>query len=39
MRGHTKQVAELLEFWEEFKALGLPFEKWEEFYLEKMAHG
>jgi hypothetical protein len=37
MRGHTKQVAELLEFWEEFKALGFPSEEWEKFYLEKMA--
>lgn len=37
MRGHTKQVEELLELWEEFKALGRPFEEWEKFYLEKMA--
>ena len=37
MKGHVKQAQELLTLWDEFKALGLPDEKWEEFYREKTA--
>lgn len=36
MKGHVRQAQELLELWDEFKTLGFPDDKWEEFYKEKM---
>lgn len=36
MKGHIKQVQELLELWDEFNAQGLPDEEWEEFYRKRV---